>query len=412
MKEILMRSLYPVDMVSKGNSKPWTIIMDYMEKNGKDTDVLFDFKGILLYPPTSDMEFRKMMLNEHIYLRIWNNVSLAEDIDRLCLLDGVKSGRVDSQQIKVKKPKSDEEKRIECMAKELQKYFVKKSDTISILEVYRRYDQLVMENTIKYIMEAIKLYTDNNQSVRSIVIDTGNIVVQTSIIEKLANMEKVLMMDFQRNISIEIESKNKEILRKLAIYNEIGNKNISPEEKLDYIRNMLVPGKVGLLMRYRDSKAVDEFGRKGRGEVVSNRIAIYRGLKRYGNNTNIVLSFTTFNKLTFCTKEHWYLENDNEILKRMDTDTVDVTLEQFGMYNKFLGSKYYFGAPIQPTDDNDENTTLYSIDTDTGRLLSKDYTIPELIKAVFDDWDIEYNKEEIQYYIDESKRLIELNKKK
>ena len=82
------------------------------------------------------------------------------------------------------------------------------------------------------------------------------------------------------------------------------------------------------------------------------------------------------------------------------------------MYNKFLGSKYYFGAPIQPTDDNDENTTLYSIDTDTGRLLSKDYTIPELIKAVFDDWDIEYNKEEIQYYIDESKRLIELNKKK
>ena len=48
----------------------------------------------------------------------------------------------------------------------------------------------------------------------------------------------------------------------------------------------------GLLVKYKKSKAKDDFGREGKGEVISSRIAIYRGIKQGDKQSVFVVENT------------------------------------------------------------------------------------------------------------------------
>lgn len=205
-----------------------------------------------------------------------------------------------------------------------------------------------------------------------------------------------------KGVTVTIHSDDEEVMNKVNIYQTLSsNKSMSVSDKLNIIKSKLSVGKVGMLIKYKDSKATDEFGRKGRGKPISCRVAIFGGLKLVDKTPTI--SIRTFNGNTFFTSTHWSLEHDNAILRNLDYTDELIPIDQFGMYNDFLGSRYHFIAPIQTR--KEDTITMYGLN-EQGKVTHDKVTIPERIKLVLDDWEIKYDAESLDRCIKETKEIL------
>lgn len=401
MREVLVRSIYNVDTISKGNQKAWVKLMGFMESEaGEAEDVMFDFKGIEVIQPWATEEFKKFMQDERVHVKLWCNATTAESINIMCRLSGCSTGRAVNEEIQVERKATKEEIQVERMSNELQKYFEADEDDANhaSLMIFNRFDQIGVPITVDYIEEAIKKYCKSTGK-KFISLEARNIAIQPSVIKNVT----ALISKFNREgITLEINSYDEEIMTKIGMYQSLESSNVGDEQdKLRLIKSVLYPGKVGMLQKYKASKAVDEFGRRGKGQVLSCRVALYRGLER--TKDGIHVKFTSYDGNYFYTKHHWGLEHDNEVLKELKSEELSIPLDQFGMYNDFLGSQYHLLAPVQMQEK--DTITMYGVD-DTGSVTYNKLTIPERIKAVFDDWGIEYDTESLQIYIQKTREIL------
>lgn len=401
MKEVLVRSIYNVDTISKGNQKAWIKLMDFMSKEvGEGEDVMFDFKGIEVIQPWATEEFKKFMQDERVHVKLWCNATTTESINIMCRLSGCSTGRAINEEIAVERKVSKEELQVARMSSELQKYFEEDDDDSNhaSLMIFKRFDQIGVPITVDYIEAAIRKYCQDSGR-KSVSLEVRNIAIQPSVIK---NVTSLISKFDNEGIAININSFDNEIMTKIGMYRSLENSNVGDDQdKLRLIKSVLHPGKVGMLQKYKASKAVDEFGRRGKGQVLSCRVALYRGLER--TKDGIHVKFTSYDGNYFYTKHHWGLEHDNEVLKELKCEELSIPLDQFGMYNDFLGSQYHFLAPVQL---NEKDTiTMYGVD-DTGSVTYNKLTIPERIKAVLDDWGIEYDTESLQLYIQKTREVL------
>lgn len=401
MKVIRVKNIYEVDRISDNNNNAWSIILDaineYIERN---EDVLLDFKGIDLFNPWTNMGFKKLFKHENIKIKIYNSEKIASMIDMMCILDGIKTGRVLNENTVVEKPIPKEVIRTEKFANELLGYFVVENNE-HILKIYNIVTQLGSNSTISATECAIKKYCKQN-NINKVVLATGNIMIQENVIELLAQL--IIKLNNNNNISLEVDSDNEKICKSISLYihKEMNNSYSSMDREKEF-RSILKPGTVGMLTKYKRSRAIDSFGRQGKGEVISCRIAIYLGLGKSKEGKTIV-KFRSFNEKYLYTKTHWMLEHDNDILERLVEDSVIADIESVGLQDRFLGTQYHFMLPTQKS--KDENTTMYDID-ENGSVIKNSLTIPERVKAVFDDYDIEYNKESLEQAIKDTRKYLD-----
>ena len=231
------------------------------------------------------------------------------------------------------------------------------------------------------------------------VLYTKNIHIHDSVLEKLIVFTEELRLE---GLEFEFLSDNKDMMdRYHASYVYVNSKYLTVEDKIKIISNIIPKHTVGMLARYKSSRALDKFGREGSGEIIICRAAIFLGFKKVGDVVNAV--FLEFNGNTFYTKDHWYLDNDGEVLKRLEKNIVSMDIEDLGIYNKFLGKKYHFMEPIQT--DSEGYTTMYKLD-ENGRVKHEKVSIPERIKLVLDDWGIKYNKELLDKCIEKTHSIL------
>lgn len=396
MESVLVKSIYSVDTISKGNSKAWVKLMEYMD--GKDYDVEFDFKGIEVVQPWATIEFKKFMQNPHVHIKMWSNLDTVNSINLMCMLNNFKENRAVNEEIKVERVPTKEELKIAAQAADLQKYF-EVVDGVPTLLIYKRFDQIGVPITVAYIEAALKKYAADN-GVNQLKLVTRNITIQSSVIENITNLIEQLA---EVGVELDIDSNDTEVMNKVNIYRNLSKKKVfSSDDKEKFIKSTLKPGRVGMLIKYRESKATDEFGRSGKGKPLSCRAAIYLGM-RHNKDGEAELHFRTYNGNTFYTKEHWALEHDNGVLSSLETTHEVMTIPQFGMYNNFLGSKFHFIEPVQLN--AADSMTMYGVSNE-GKVTRTIMTIPERIKAVFDDFDVEYDKESLELCIEKTRECL------
>ena len=204
-----------------------------------------------------------------------------------------------------------------------------------------------------------------------------------------------------------------------------------------------------MLIKYKASKAIDKFGRQGKGEIVSSRIAIYRGIvkkpnyraaRMFSNNkeekflnlkfnengllvdekgnlietSKVGILIDSYNNDKFCTRTEWMAYNDGELMdengnyiKELPCEHLIIDLNDIGLMDMFLGSSYHFIKPIQRS--KEESTTLIiEYDSENEKYIKKVCTIPERIKEVCNDWGVSVNVIELEKDIRASK--LELDK--
>ena len=396
MRIIPVKDVYPMDNISKNNDNAWKLLMGAIKD--EDGDVLFDFKDVEISEPWNNNTFKKFISDERVHIKLYSSKKTADTIDVACRLGGLKTGRFFNEDV-VTPPKPSREEIIALqMVDELQEYFTY-INGVAIFQINDRFDQIGSLNTVDYIEKAVEKYSEEKGEKR-VILDATGISIQTIAIKPLTEVIGRLL---SKGITFEITTDDEDAMSKIKLYQHTEiSKNLTLRDKVRIIKESIPMNMVGMLARYRRSRAVDEFGRYGKGEVVYSRVAIYRGLGK--KDGKVCARFTTFNGETFYTKAHWALENDGEMLEELDSEDVIVSLEDLGALNNFLGRRYHFMAPIQYG--HEDYTMMYDL-TEDGELTYINATVPKRIQMVLDDWGIRYDQSYLLYHILETEKMLD-----
>lgn len=402
MREIKVSEICNVDTISKGNSKPWALLIDALKDSTEPTIV--DFVGVRVVEPWLTDKFAEFISIDNVKMRVYWDSELYNTIKTYCILNNIKGDKIENIEYEVEAEEPKIDTKVSKMAHEIQDYFVVDEDdaTTAALEINKKFSQIASIKTTKYIEEALNIFCDNNPDIKRIIVHVGD-SVQSSLIRVLSN---IMGNFFTRGVDVDMYSNDKDIMSKLNIYQHLGTgRKLSDAEKIEIIKGQLAYNMAGMLTRYKKSRAVDEFGRQGCGEPVSCRPAIYKGIEE--NNGETYCLFVSYNGNTFVTNEHWMNMNDNETHSGLEKEEIKIAVSDLGILNSFLGRRYHFSMPIQC--DKQDYFTMYSFN-ENGNSVKTKLSIPERLQVVFDEFGIEYDESSLMYSIIETDRIMNKNK--
>lgn len=394
------KELYAVDQISQ--NKGWIKLHDALKQLDTDEDIQINFEGIKVMDPWSCPEFIEILKNPKIHMLFKNRDELVNRIKMTCILNGAYPDNIDNIEVEKPKEKTPEERKIEQYGEGLVKLFepdTSREDTL-IIDLRKKYTQLQNTSTLSYIKYAIdKLYEQTGKSRYVIII--GKMSILDNVLELFAN---IIIKYKSRGICVEIDLDNPDAVTKMGLYlHKETAKEFTVKERAIHIKKKVKNGLPGILIRYKKSKGLDDFGRFGKGEVVSSRIAIIRDVVVRPKDNKIVAMVESYNNDYFYTRQQWMVEHDNELLPSLNMDKLEIPLNELGFMDDFLGSSYHFLEPV-PFDDTDNCKIIVAIDED-GRNVTRKCTLPERMKYVFDDWGIEYTVEDLRDFIERTKNV-------
>lgn len=368
----------------------------------KDTkeDLKIDFTDVIISRPLTFPSFRRLLQMPNIYMKFTNEQEIVESIQSWLILNAMNDqvDRIESIIIEREPEKTPDQLKIENYGNKVFDRFEIEGEKATYT-VKKFISTISNTTTIEYIKFAVNRLM-SEKGINNFVIDLNDIVINgVDALETLARLkDRVEATGCEFHILINDE----ETIKTMQLcLNKISNEYKSVVDRLKYIRKFRgnkrnIPG---LLIKYRDSRATDTFGRTGKGEVEWCRLAIFKGIKKGGG-----LVFYTFFEDTFYTKVHWSSQHDGEPHPGLKTETKVVSATELGFLNRFLGSRYHFIKAVQKT--KAENKKMIVGLTESGTNVFKDCTIPERLKVVLDDWGIDYDAETLDKYIEETKEVL------
>jgi len=398
-----LKELYDVDTISQ--DKGWKKLQDAISEVTKDNEeVTIDFTGTNVVDPWNCVEFRKLLQNPLLYMEFTNSPETVKRLKIMCVIEGLDDKHITNKIVEIPREKTAEEKKIERLGRELVPYFVVSQDNPeeATFKFSSKYTQVHSTNTLAYVKFAIGLMVSEH-GMKRIILDINGISILNNVIEGLVN---IIVAYKKMNVDVFVEVTNKDVITSLKLFlHKATSKMYNSREKVKILQQNLKINTAGMLLRYKKSKALDEFGRHGNGEIISSRIALFKGIKLDKNGHNVAI-IQSFNNNYFYTKTHWMVEHDDEIPTSLHPEIVEITMDELGYGDVFLGSQYHFMLPIQQ--DVSENKTIITELTEKGSNVKVNCTIPERIKLVFDDWGIQYDKETLNKSIIETRKNLNL----
>ena len=405
-KVIIVKDICQVDTISVKNDKAWGLLGEEANTaiaEGYD-NVLFDFNGIMLVKPWLNTVFSKFINDSRIELKLYNSDDVCQSLYAWGLLGQVEGldKRIKNENNFVYTGLSTEEKMNMKKASELLKYMEQDESGNWVLPCNKKYGQLCSDSTIKLIEKVLIDFYEQNH-VSDLILDIDGLALNKNIFKSLAEMYNNVE---KKGIQLEIRTQDKEIKNKIELAICLYKKGtVTTADKLEIVNKYLVKGTVGIFQKFLENKKRDEFGRFGEGKALYCRIATFEGISQTSRN-NAVLRFRTYNNDTFFTKQHWALEN-NFALEKLEYEDVEVPVEQVGLFDRFIGSVGHFMAPVQYK--VEDSMIMYDVNNE-GYIVQKTMTIPERAKEVFEDWDIEYDKEALNAAIERTSQILEEKK--
>lgn len=392
MEVVKLKDLYNVDTISQ--DKGWKKVHDNLPA---DTNIMIDFTDINTVEPWTCVEFTKLLRETNIHLRFTNNEVVVNRIKALCIIENMNPDRVENVVVELPKEETMEEKKIKKLGSELKSRFTIENGTASFV-VAGNYDQLHSTNTLNNIKYAIDLLIEDE--IKHVMLDLRGVSVLRNVTEIIADM---IVNYSKMGVVLEVNIEDPETINDLKLFIHMAtNKAYNDKEKYKMVLDRFKVGTAGILIKYKKSKALDEFGRHGSGEIISSRIAIIEGFSIEDGKDSIVIR--SFNNNYFYTKQQWMIEHDGDIPTDLKSDRLTISIDQIGFCDMFLGTDYHFLLPVQQSPS--ESMVLIKEIDDDGHNVRVKCTIPERIKLVFDDWDINYDKESLEESIKDTKEVL------
>ena len=392
---VSIRELTNVSNISQESS--WEkILAKYDEIN--DSEVTLDTEGVYMMAPTDSESFKKLIRRDNLKKIILRNEhDLAVELRLYCIMEDLKL-EVDNIEIEVKE-KEKIDTSIANIGNEIRDKLVTIDGDKAYIDVYSRYKNIGDTKVIDRVMHAVDRII-NEDNIKDITIQLEDCAVEDFVVKSIVRS----VVEYKnRDIELKVDSDNEGVINKFTMYMHSNLSNYTDAEREEFIRENLKDGDAGLLIKYKKSRATDDFGREGKGEIVQARVAIYKGIIEENGEKFIVID--SYDKNTFFPSSHWEATHDGEstVLKK---NRIKMRINELGVYEQFIGRKYHFSKPIQyDIKDREEIVIGYSND---GKVYKKMCTIPELMMETFDDRGIYYNTELLKEAIEETKEVLGL----
>jgi hypothetical protein len=376
-KEIPFKELYDVDNVMATNDDCW---VELDKKIGRDEKVIIDCLDVTLMKPWNNDLFKKFLNNHvNVYFRIHSDESLCNSINIACNLMGLSRRAIQNKLIANKKVDIKQVKEEEDINNIMNLFVVDGDKVRFVVSSYN--DSIGSVITFDLFEKAIKRYIDENEP-SEFVIEATNIYISGSLVNRITDMLRELNRGYT---VVKFNSDDIDLNSKIDMKNQYKPVNsVSDKERYGFLAT-LSKNYPCMLIRYKNNRAKDEFGRTGRGEIGYCRAAIIKEV-----NPGYVI-VDTFNGDDFFTYEHLMMERDGVdfILKPA---TLKIPLHDVGFGELFLGEKFHIIRAIQ--EDKNDSCMMYE-PTEDGFSKSVEMTIPERMMKVFDSWDITYERKEL-----------------
>lgn len=412
MKTVLVSDIYDVTQISKSNDAPWKLMQQIMRESEAHEKVLFDFDGIELKEPWNNLEFKKLIADERVHIKVYGSEDVANSMIILCMSLKTDTSRIINADELIIDTPITENKNLKIMTERIRGGVSETAEGYELM-LNDVIDQVGSHETVTAIKNVIDEHIKDDKS-KKFLINTEYMFIQVNMVKVLAEM----VVDYtSQGYNVDIISYEDETERDLKTYICLSCAiKLSTEAKVKIIKENLKPGTVGFLARYKDSKGKDMFGRYGNGEIVTSRPAIFLGVGRSKGTGKYAVKIQEFDGHTFQTRIQYQLDNDGERLKQPRTKNIIIDVDDIGIMASFVGSKYHFNLPIQ--DNINKMVAIYKIEEQEGTdedgeelgsvIKTEKVTIPEFCKLVLDDFDIEYNREKLDEDILETKRILNL----
>lgn len=400
MKVIKVKDIFNITQITSSNMSDYIWIKLQELANECDEDIEFDFEDIELERPWNNTEFRNLMKNERVHLRVYLAEIVQKTIEMMCAFANWKVGRVTNDEpisdIILQKTKvSNDIKSIYDMIKPGFKIDTDNNKVEILINDY--IDQIGSRDSIEAIRLAIvDIY--NEYHIPNFTVNTELMFIQINILDDIA---KLIMELEELGIHIKFISDDDSIQEYVVTAINISStRNLDTKGKLRLIREIIPKNTVGMLETYKDTRKKDNFGRMGNGQVIICRPAIYRGILR--GDDKIYLVFDEYSGKDFVPKMDYMISNEGASHPGLKYKRRKISLENIGIEKKFTGAKYHFDLPIQ--ENIDDCVITYEIEDDD--IVEKKTLFPVFLKNVLDSFNIEYNKEKLNESIEETKKIL------
>lgn len=359
------------------DGKYWKRLHDLLVQQYPTEEVLIDFKGIQLINAWESEYFVNMVRHENFYFKVYFNATLVEAVDLLCKsnVPVLKTGRVENYQPteKIEKPK--------FVISETEIKSVQDGITSEDGELHVKYCYSAIERkeSILALQQAIR-NAFNGES--KIVINLQKVIVQKTMIKELYGITVELECELGTPVTCINMLKQKDFDMCVKFGPNIDMNKLSLEDRITILTKHLPRGSVAILVKYKDKRgAKDAFN-------VSRQWSRYA---RFDGIVNGKAKFTTFRQDSFHTQYHLKQEQLN--YSKVESVPVFVPVDKLGFWDFFLGEDYHVNFAVQF--DKSKSHGEWYIDCD-GDTCYQQFTIPDYIELVMEEYELPYNKEHLQ----------------
>lgn len=407
MKEINVYKEYGLTSISPNNDIWAKMIVDHLVD--EDDTVVFDFNRIRLIQPWKNEMFKTFIADKRVKIKIYTDEMTKRTIDMMLKMGNYDTeGKVENINIVVQTTDTAKVKNIKRLADNVKNVISYNSEKHLLeLVVRKAVTQIGNPETVEGIKMALEQTVEKHPDVRLIQLNFTNVTIQGNMFKLIASISKDCGFD-DRYIRVEELDTNEDKIKKLAIHRVLKDtmKKSTSDKIVDIKNDNIKPGAVVMLHMFKETKSKNEFNQMNDGEYTISRVAIFNGFEK--RNNEIILRFTAYFKDTFCTRRHYYLENDYEELTKMRTKEYRFEINEIGYADKFTGTKAHFHLPIQ----FDENDSLTTYKEGVLNVQTIKVTLPEYIKMVLDDNRVRYDTELLLKCIGKTNKYLKYMKKK
>ena len=392
--EIRFGSIYDADNVMATNDECWE---EFEARIGKDDKVIINCKDVNLMRPWNN-EIFKRFIKEHtdVYFKIFNDEKMCNSINLACDLMGLSHRAIPEKLLGTSKKVDEKLIKEEEELNELISLFSNNGKETTF-DISTYCDSIGSGSTIDFIAKAINKYLSGND-VEEITIDARNVYISNNLVDRIID----IMRELNRgSVTAKFISDDKELNVKIEMKKTYKPVSLFSNEQRLMELSKLPKNYPCMLIRYKNNRAKDEFGRLGRGVISSCRACIIKSVDEE------YIYVEEYNGNDFYTYEHMYMERDGNVPK-LKPSMIRIKLQDVGYSDFFLGEKYHITRAIQ---ESAEDSCQMYVPNSEGYSTSVEVTIPERMKMVFDSWEVEYNKEEIDACIRKTKDILGIREK-
>ena len=390
-----VKDIINVDTISRSTTA-WGSIIKAIE--GVEGDVQLDFRGIQLIEPWMNEEFKQLMKDGRVYLKVYTAEELKTTIELMLALGNLKTGRVENEDILSPYVMSPKDKQVKLIKANILRE-MGMVDNVMTIDFSHIVSYITESVTIEALRQAVCQIHSENGCKHFKVLLSGVSATDPMLIK----MAETINSLNEEGITLEIDSNDEDAIGKIITFQCVGSKKLTIQERYDIFKDTIKPRIVGMLTKYERSGRLDSLGRMGDGKPIICRPAIFDGFVKHGRMP--FAKFTSFALKTFYTRQDYYLDNDGAVLKRPKTIAVEIPISDIGICDKFTGREFHFNMPVQL--DKDDSLTISKIND--NKIETKKVLLPEFIKMVLDDYNIEYDERALLDAIVETKRLLKEN---